>query len=371
MIKLIKPSIDNDDLAAVTKVISSGNLIQGEQVQEFEQKIKEFIGCKYAIAVSNCTSALHLSLLALGIKQNDLVITTSYSWIATANVIELCGAIPIFVDIKNDTFNMDPEKLSKKLKKLISNPKLNSKIKAIIPVHIFGQTADMPKITAIANQYNIPIIEDAACALGSTLENKKAGTWGLMGCFSFHPRKAITTGEGGIVITNNKSLVHTIQTLRNHGIDPESSNFIIPGYNYRMTEFQAALGISQLKKLDKINNIKKELALNYTKLFENTLIQSPKEFADNNSIYQSYVVLLPQSTIRDNIIKQMKDFGIETTIGTIHIPMTTYYKQKYMYKQGDFPITDDVAQRSLTLPLYDTMTEIDQQMIVTKLLSLI
>jgi len=370
MINLAKPSIDDDDITAVSEVIRSGSLIQGNKVKEFEQGIIKYTGCKYAIAVSNCTSALHLALLSLNIKQSDLVLVTSYSWIATANVIELCGATPVFIDIDPETFNMNPDKLYRKLKSLMSDPTSKSHVKAILPVHTFGQIADMTAIMKIADYYNIPVIEDAACALGSILNDKKAGTWGLMSCFSFHPRKPITTGEGGIVITNNEDLTHTIQALRNHGIDPEcrEANFIYPGYNYRMTEFQAALGISQLKKLDRINAAKRVLALEYTKLFRNTCIQRPQSIIGSKSSYQSYVILLPYYINRENIIKQMKEYGIETTIGTIHIPLTTYYKQKYNYKTGDFPVADDISQRSLTLPLYETLTKNDQKYIVEKLL---
>ena len=374
MIKLAKPSIDDDDIQSVSEVLLSGSLIQGEKVKEFEQKIAKYLGCDYAIAVSNCTSALHLALLSLNIEKSDVVLVPSYSWVSTANVIELCGATPLFIDIKADTFNMDPEKLSEKLQQLIPDLSCKTTVRAIIPVHTFGQVADMPAIMKIADYYNIPVIEDAACALGSTLHDKKAGTWGLMNCFSFHPRKTITTGEGGIIATNNKILAHYLRALRNHGIDPDSdtTDFIIPGYNYRMTEFQAALGISQLKKIDKIIARKRALAFNYTKLL-NTCVQTPQEITGSNSTYQSYVILLPPelASKREIIIKQLKDFGIETTIGTIHIPLTTCYRQKYGYKKRDFPITDDIAARSLTLPLYENMTSDDQKTVVEKLLSIL
>jgi dTDP-4-amino-4,6-dideoxygalactose transaminase len=355
MIRLTKPSIDNDDLTAVCDVLSSGFLVQGEHVKQFEQKIAEYVGCKYAIAVSNCTSALHLSLLSLNVRQSDFVIVTSYSWTATANVIELCGAQPIFVDVKPDTFNMDPEKLDYKLRQLMSNPILKKHIRAIIPVHTFGQIADMPAIMEIAESYGIPVIEDAACALGATLNGTKAGGWGLMSCFSFHPRKAITTGEGGIITTNDPNLAHVIKALRNHGLDPDSTeaDFIIPGYNYRMTEFQAALGCSQLKKIDRINTRRKELARKYSGLLKGSTIQPPTEMKGCDSVYQSYVTLIPSNKVyvRKQIITALKESGVETTIGTVHIPLTTFYRQKYGYKQGDFPVVDDIAGRSLTLPL--------------------
>ena len=253
MIRLTIPSIDEADFEAVEAVLKTGFLVQGKHVADFESAIADYIGCDHAIAVSNCTAALPLALLAYGVRADDLVIVTAYSWISTANVIALCGAQPVFVDIDPQTFNMDVEQLEITLKRLMGNAETASRVKAIVPVDAFGQVANMPAITELASQYNLPVVEDAACALGATWDGKQAGTWDV-GCFSFHPRKAITTGEGGIITTNNREIADQLRSLRNHGADPNANSvdFIMPGYNYRLTEFQAAMGITQMQKLDRV-----------------------------------------------------------------------------------------------------------------------
>ncbi len=254
MIRLTIPSIEEDDLQAVCEVLRSGYLVQGEKVKGFEETVAGFVGTKYAVAVSSGTAALHLALMALLTRPKDLVVVTAYSFVATANVIELCGAQPVFVDTQPDTFNMDPNCLEKTLNRLMANTETAQRVKAILPVHSFGQMADMPAILDVARRYGLPVIEDAACALGAKLYGREAGTWGVMGCFSFHPRKAITTGEGGIITTNDETLARSLRALRNHGQDPDAKapDFTFFGFNYRMTEFQAALGISQMGKVDRM-----------------------------------------------------------------------------------------------------------------------
>ena len=360
MIRLTIPSIEEDDIQSVSEVLRSGYLVQGSKVKAFEEKVADYVGTRYAVAVSNCTAALHLALLALDVKPGDLVVVTAYSWISTANVIELCGASPVFVDIQPDTFNLDPACLAVTLSKLMADSETAKRVKAILPVHTFGQMANMPAILEIASQYGLPVVEDAACALGATLKGKQAGSWGVMGCFSFHPRKAITTGEGGIITTNDAALVRKLRALRNHGMDPDASSidFIMPGFNYRMTEFQAALGLTQMDKLDRIITKRRDLAANYDRLLQNTAIQSPIVGIDSCSVYQSYVVLLPEypTQHRQQLIQQLRNQDIETTIGTYHMPMTTYFSSRYNYQKGDFPITDKIFNQSLTLPLYETLS---------------
>lgn len=365
MIKLTIPSIDNEDMEAVLKVISSGQLVQGEKVNQFEHLIAEYVGTKYAVAVSNCTAALHLSLLSLDVEPGDLVLVTAYSYTATANVIELCRAIPIFIDILPDTFNIDPEKLKKTLISLMSSSKTAKRVKAIIPVHTFGYMANMPSILEIANEYNIPVIEDAACALGASIGNKKAGSWGKIGCFSFHPRKAITTGEGGMITTNDPLIAKKIRALRNHGQDPDSTQveFIMPGFNYRLTDFQGALGVTQFSKLSRIIDVRRKLAKEYNSLFFGSEIITPLELPDFFHIYQSYVILIPRKSIdkRNLLIRKLRAENIETNIGTWNMPLTKYYREKYGYKKGDFGNTDLVFSLSLSLPLYEKLTH-DQQL---------
>lgn len=375
MIRLTVPSIDEDDIISVSNIIKSGFLVQGKNVAEFEKAIATYTGVNHAIAVSNCTAALHLALLALDVHAGDIVLVTTYSWVATANVIELCGAQPVFVDIELDTFNMDAGKLKEILEVLLANPESASHVKAILPVHTFGQMANISAICEIASIYGIPVIEDAACALGSKWDDRMSGTWGLMGCFSFHPRKAITTGEGGIITTNDDRIANKLRALRNHGQDPESPapEFIIPGYNYRITEFQAAFGISQLQKLERIINVRRQLASQYNKLLSNTPVASPFTPTNSYHVYQSYVILLPAeiAPYRAEIIQKLKLKEIETNIGTWHIPLTKYYKNKYGYQPGSFPVSDVVFGSTLTLPLYEGLTFAEQNYVIEQLLKLL
>lgn len=371
MIRLTIPFIEEDDLRVVREVLASGYLVQGPRVAAFERAVVDYVGTKYAVAVSSCTAALHLALLATDVRAGDLVLVTSYSWISTANVIELCGAQPVFVDIRPDTFNMDPGCLEAALLRLMVVPDTARRVKAILPVHTFGQMADMPEILELADRYNLPVIEDAACALGATLHGRQAGIWGCMGCFSFHPRKTITTGEGGIIATNDYGLARRLQALRNHGQNPEVSSpeFIMPGFNYRMTEFQAALGISQMTKLDRIIVSRRRMASNYNKLLSGTPVQAPIVSGGGRPVYQSYVVLLPEymTSHRQSIIEQLREDRVETTIGTWNMPMTSYFRSRYGYQMGDFPMADQVFTRSLCLPLHENISSQEQQYVTDNL----
>ena len=375
MIRLTIPSIEEDDLQATREALASGYLVQGARVADFEKSIAAYVGVKHAVGVSNCTAALHLSLLTLDVRAGDIVLVTTYSWPATANVIELCGAQSFFVDIQPDTFNMDPEQLAERLKRLMATAETVRRVKAVLPVHTFGQMADMTAIKKITEPYGIPIIEDAACALGAKWEGQNAGTWGMLGCFSFHPRKAITTGEGGMITTNNDQLARTLRALRNHGLDPEaaSTDFIMPGFNCRITEFQAALGFTQMKKLDRIIQARRKLAHYYDSLLENDPVLVPAVPAQSQPVYQSYVILLPERAIphRAAIMRKLKEQGIETNIGTWHMPLTTYFRTRYGYRAGDFHVSENVFNRSLTLPLHEYLTEAEQEVVVNKLETLV
>ena len=373
MIRLTIPSIDDQDLRAVSDVLRSGFLVQGAQVAAFEERLKPETGAGHVVAVSNGTAALHLALLALGVGPGDIVLVTAYSWLSTANVVELCGAQPVFVDIQPDTFNMDPEALAAQLRPLMANPETRRKVKAILPIDAFGLMADYPAILRIAEEYNLPVIEDSACALGARLNGRPAGSWTTMGTFSLHPRKAITTGEGGAISTSDGQLAWRLRALRNHGLDPNSPtpDFVMPGYNYRITEFQAALGLSQMGKLDRIIACRRQLAARYTGLLAGSGIQAPYVPAGQQPVYQSYVCLLPEAAAagRAGLIAQLKQGGIETTIGTWHMPMTNFFRTRYGYQSGDFPVTDKVFSRALSLPLYEGLEEQQQQQVVSALTS--
>lgn len=368
MIRLTIPSIETDDLQAVQETLESGYLVQGDRVAAFEAKVAEYTGTQYAVAVSNGTAALHLALLASGVGPGDIVLVTAYSWVATANVIELCGAQPVFIDIQPGSYHMDPHCLETHLERLMAVAGTARRVRTILPVHTFGQLADMPAILEIAGRYQVPVIEDAACALGATLHGQPAGGWGILSGFSFHPRKAITTGEGGMITTNDAELAHRLRALRNHGLDPQSpaADFILPGFNYRMTEFQAALGLTQMGKLDRMIAARQQGAANYDRLLSETPLQSPRVFQGSRPVYQSYVALLPSGVAdhRTELIALLKEQGVEVTIGTWHLPLTTYFRTRYGYRPGDFPVTDEVFARALTLPLHERLTLAEQEKVV-------
>jgi dTDP-4-amino-4,6-dideoxygalactose transaminase len=373
MIRLTVPSIDDAEVRAVREVLESGLLVQGPKVAAFERAVADSVGAAHGVAVSNCTAALHLALLALGVRPGDQVVTTTYSWPATSNVIELCGAEPVFVDICPDTFCMDPEELAKTLARLMDRPAAARRVKAILPVHAFGQIADMPAIAEIARRYDVPVVEDAACALGARLHERPAGSWGVMACFSFHPRKAITTGEGGMITTNDAALARTLRALRNHGQDSDAAgpDFILPGFNYRMTDLQGALGLAQMAKLSEVLSSRRRGAALYDQLLAETPLTPPYVAAGAEPVYQSYVGLLPEDAApaRAELIARLRAEGIETTVGTWHIPLTTFYRKRYGYQAGDYPAADRVFAGALTLPLHAYLTPSEQQLIVQSLLA--
>lgn len=364
MIRLTIPTIDEEDVAAVVEVLRSGFLVQGPRVKAFEERFASYIGTKHAVALPNCTCALHLSLVALGIGQGDKVAVCTYSWPATANAIRLVGAEPVFVDIDPTTFNMDPVQLERVLS---STPG----IRGVMPVHTFGGSADIEKLVAISDRHGVPLVEDAACALGTEQGGKKAGSFGKLGCFSLHPRKAITTAEGGMVTTDDDSLARSLRMLRNHGQDPDSPrpDFVEVGYNLRMTELQGALGLTQMKKLERIIDARIRGARIYDELLNGTGVRPPMALPGSRHVYQSYVVLLPVEFAgkRDAVIAAMKQREIETTLGTYHMPLIRSFRARGGHSAGEFPVTDDVASRAMTLPLYEGISLDAQQFVVTAL----
>ena len=260
-IGLAKPSFTDDDKQAVLSVLDSGKLVQGEMVLSLEQSFCKNQNIEYASAVSNGTASLHLALVCLGIGKGDEVIVPAFSYIATANVVELVGAKPVFVDVSLDTFNIDVDQLE---------AAITHCTKCIIPVHEFGLCANMPEVMCIANRHGLFVIEDSACALGAQIDGKASGSFGHLGSFSLHPRKAITSGEGGVVVTNSADYDFEVKTLRNHGIKPgvPVMDFIRAGFNYRMTDFQAALVNSQFKRLPEYLAHKAILAEKYLSSIE-------------------------------------------------------------------------------------------------------
>lgn len=353
MIKLAVPDIGEEELNEVKKVFDSKYLVQGDKVEEFESLIKDYLKVKYAFAVTSGTAALHLALIALDIKQGDEVIIPDFTFPATSNVVEIVGASSKFVDIKLSDFCIDSDLIERKI---------TTNTKAIIPVHEFGQSCDMNKIMKIAKRHNLKIIEDAACALGAEYKNFKVGTIGDIGCFSLHPRKAITTGEGGILTTNNDELAKKIILLRNHGLTyiNGKAQFVIPGYNYRMTNIQGAIGIVQMKKLHAINEARKSIALKYNEMLsEIPNIILPKEKTYNTHVWQTYQILLDKKYNRDQIIGKLRDKGIETNYGAYSVHNQPYYKEKYNYSDLDYQNATFSFEHGLVLPLHNFLTDND------------
>jgi perosamine synthetase len=364
VIRLARPHIDDDDVAAVTATLRSGHLVQGPEVAAFESELSSFLGGGHVVAVNSCTSSLHLALLAIGVQQGDEVIVPAYSWPATANVVVCSGARPVFVDIEETSFAMNPDALARATRE-------HPRAKAIIPVHPFGEMADMVRIADLAAKAGTPIIEDAACALGACFENRYAGRLGLMGCYSFHPRKAITTAEGGAVVTDDSAVARHLRMLRNHGLDPDASppDFVLPGLNQRMTEVQAALGRSQMRKLVMLIASRRRQAAEYDELFAGSRVRTPVARGSATHVFQSYVVLIPEDRARDRdtMIRKLREAGIEASIGTYHIPLQRYYRETFGYRTDHFPVTDRIAARALALPLHAYLTPEEQGKVVEEL----
>ncbi len=364
MIRLASPSLDDRDIAEVTKVLRSGFLIQGEHVAAFESAVAARVGTAHAVAVSSGTAALHLALLALDIGSGDEVAVPCYSWPATANVVVRVGASPVFIDIDPVTQNLDVTSLARVAGE-------HPRLKAVLPVHAFGAMADMLAITRFAKEQGLEVVEDAACALGAMLCGRSAGAWGRLGCFSFHPRKVVTTGEGGMVTTDDAALNARLRELRNHGISPGTTpaEFIDAGLNYRLTDFQGALGQSQVTRLDGFLERRRHIARRYAVLLRELGLQLPAPAEEHATTFQSYVVLLPSAlaAVRTTLIVRLRMMGVEAAIGTHHIPLTDYFRRRDGYRPGDFPVTDDVAARALALPIHHALTEEDQRAVVEAL----
>lgn len=350
-IYLSRPYLDEEDISAVVEVLKSGNLVQGSKVLELETQIKDLFGVSQCSAVSNGTASLHLALLALGVGKDDEVIVPAFSYIATANVVELVGAIPVFVDIDLATFNLDVSKVEEKI---------TPKTKCIMPVHEFGLCADMNPILELSKKYKIPIIEDAACAVGAKYKGNYAGTFGEFASFSLHPRKSITSGEGGILVSNSIELDIKIKTLRNHGIEPNSfpMKFVEAGFNYRLTDFQAAMVSSQMRRLETILTTKAKLVKIYYNLLRRDIISLPFVPSGSEHSWQTFHVVLNNQTTRDKLQEYLKKNQVFVNYGAQCMPEMDFYKNKYHFdSQQDFPNAYKAYSCGLALPLCETTTE--------------
>jgi perosamine synthetase len=376
-IPLARPSFGPEEAAVVAAVLESGWVVQGPRVAEFEQGFAAFVAADHAVAMSSCTTALHASIVALGVGPGDEVIVPALTWIATANVIEQVGATPVFADIRSDTFNVDERLLE---------PLFTERTVGVVPVHLFGLAADMSGIVEAAHRRGLWVLEDAACGLGAEIYGVHVGTFGEAACFSFHPRKSITTGEGGMVVTNDAGLARTLRSLRDHGAEavPHAASpapasmpsFPRVGFNYRMTDIQGAIGIVQLGRAAEFIAERRRIAARYdVALGDLEWLRTPITPEGSRHGFQSYVVMirldwdtgLPterDARWRDGLMQRLEDQGIGSRPGTHAPPLSEYYRTQYGHRPEDFPRAAVAERLSVALPLYPGLTESDIEWVV-------
>ena len=354
-IPLSSPDITRKEIDVINQVLSTPFLSIGPKIQEFEQKIADYVGTKYAIGVNSGTSGLHLCVRSLDIKDGDEVITAPFSFIASANCILFERAKPVFVDIDENTLCIDVDKIEEKITK---------KTKAILPVHIFGYPCQIDRITEIAKKHNLAVIEDACEAIGTEYKGRKVGSFGDAGVLAFYPNKQITTAEGGMVVTNNEKIAKLCQSMRNQGRD-EGDGWLSHsrlGYNYRMNELSAALGTTQIDRIDEILEKRQKVADKYNqKLAKIEGIKIPHMGSDVKMSWFVYVVRLDENKFsqedRDMIVQKLKERGVAARDYFPPIHLEPFYVKMFGYKKGDFPITEKVSGLTIALPFYNNLTE--------------
>jgi perosamine synthetase len=383
-VPIARTQLTEDEIQSVLEPLRSGWLVQGPKVREFEEKWSAFTGAGHSIAVTSCTTALHLSLAALGFGPGDEAIVPAFTWIATANVVAHLGGKVVFCDIDLNTFTLDVNDAARKI---------TPRTKAILPVHLFGLSADMDSVMELARKHNLWVVEDAACGFGSTYQGRHVGTSGDAGCFSFHPRKAITTGEGGMITTQSVVLAEKLRRLRDHGAamtDLQRHMGARPylladhpdaGYNQRMTDLQAALGAAQMDRAQSIINERRRLAAIYDHAFtELPWLKTPAHPEGHVHGYQSYPCLFkpelitPESVLRVNAMRnqwmdKLQQVGISTRPATHAVHMLQFYREKYDLRPSDFPNAWAANDCSISLPLFHGMTEAEQQHVIGQVLA--
>lgn len=381
-IALSKPLFDDDELSEVQKVLASGWVMQGPKVAEFERLFTTVVPAPWAVAVSSCSTALHLAMKVVGVAKGDEVIVPALTWIATAAAVEECGGRPVFCDVDPVTFNIDPA---------MAEQLITRRTKAIVAVNLFGLAADLPRLLSLAQNNRIDLIEDAACSLGAAVKGRASGTFGRLGCFSFHPRKSITTGEGGMIIGSSPEDENLLRSLRSHGARISAQgvasvsqpfdlgDFDKLGYNYRLTDLQAAIGVAQLRKLELIIGRRREIA----KAYESGLaglehISLPLEPDGYLHTYQSYVVTVGRldsvritdrsaQILRDKIMIELQEAGIATRPGTHAVHALSYFRDKYRLTEFSAPVAFNAMNQSIALPLHPQLTEQEIAYVVGKL----
>jgi perosamine synthetase len=382
-VPITKPVIGEAEARAIQEPLETGWVVQGPHVGEFERRFSEYVGTAHSVATTSCTTALHVAVATLGLKPGDEVIVPAFTWVSTANVVEYMGARPRFCDVNLETFNVDPTGIDELI---------NDRTVGIIPVHLFGLCAEMEAIARIAREHRLWIVEDAACAFGAWQDGRHAGTFGGAGAFSFHPRKSITTGEGGMLTTDDPERAELARALRDHGADQSDlsrhgsprgfllSDFNHLGFNYRMTDLQGALGCAQMDRADEILDERRQLAARYDKaLAELDWLATPRVPDGNVHGYQSYVCLFGEGAsyatseelheARNDVMLDLEKRGIATRQGTHAVVTTGYYSRKYGLRPEDYPAAVIAERLSIALPLYPGLTDSDQDLVVEELIA--
>jgi dTDP-4-amino-4,6-dideoxygalactose transaminase len=379
MIPISRPYLGDAELAAVQNPIRDGWVVQGPRVAEFEAKFAEFTGAAHAVATTSCTTALHIAVAALGAGPGDEVIVPAFTWISTANVVRFVGAKPVFCDVELDTFNLNPEALA---------AAVSERTVGVIPVHLFGLPADMQSVATLADRHNLWVVEDAACAFGTKIGWRHAGTFGDAGCFSFHPRKSITTGEGGMLITDDEQLAALARSLRDHGASRSDharhnapsafklADYQHIGFNYRMTDLQGAIGAAQMDRAEWVLSERTRQAERYRReLADLSWLRLPSVPAEATHGWQAFVCLYaPEEPTLSNLAElhearnmlmaQLEDEGIATRQGT-HAPVdTAIYQELYAFSPEQFPAARIAEALSLALPLFAGLSDEDVSTVI-------
>jgi len=363
-IHLSRPEVTEEDIEAVCSVLRGPNLSLGPKLSEFEGVFADYIGRKRAVAVNSGTSGLFLSMLALGIGSGDEVITTPFTFIASATSIMMSGARPVFVDIDSSTLNMAPDAIAEKI---------GPRTKGILPVEIFGNPAGIEQAAQIAEENNLPVIEDSCEALGSELAGKKAGTFGTVSLFAFYPNKQITTGEGGMILTDDDEVADLCVSLRNQGRSKQGGwlGHIRLGYNFRLSDINCALGISQLKRIGRIISKRCEVARWYReRLKDDARLIAPVEPAGAHLSWFVFVVRLSEDYTleqRDVILTKMAERGIQVSNYFPPVHLQPFISEQFGYREGDFPVTESVSARTIALPFYNDLAESEVEVVCTEL----
>jgi len=360
-IPLSRPDIDENDIQSVISVLKTPYLSIGPKLIEFETKMAQYVGRKYAIGVNSGTSALHLIIRSLGIGEGDEVITTPFSFVASANCILFEGARPVFVDIEEDTLNINPELIQKAVTKYT---------KGILPVDVFGHPCEWDTILKMAQEHGLSVIEDSCEALGSGYKGRKCGSFGVAAAFGFYPNKQITTGEGGMIVTNDEVIANLCRSMRNQGRGDDMSwlDHERLGYNYRLDEMSAALGVSQLERIDEILDKRAKVAEQYiSRLKEIDEVIVPQVHSDVKMSWFVLVVRLKEPIDRDEVINYLKMKGIASKPYFPPIHLQPFYVKQYGYKKGDFPFTERISRQTLALPFFNSITEEEIDLVIHSL----